>query len=80
MAFLHHIHTVPCHLKRDLFTTKDLDPRLNICKMLLHPTHRRVIGCASVLADPFSVDLLCKALLVMLQVVTEAFGAESSSG
>jgi len=89
MSFLPHIHTVPCHLEQDLFTTKDLDLRLNICKLLLHPTHRRAVRRAKeelsaqlpmCWQTPFSVDLLCKTLLVMLQVATEAFGAECSSG
>lgn len=89
MAFLPHIHTVPCHLEQDMITTKDLDSQLNICQLLLHPTYRRAIRRAKEELSAqlpmcwqtlLSVDFLCEALLVMLQVATEAFGAECSSG
>ena len=72
-----------------LLPPKNLNPRLNICKLLLHPTPRRPIWRAKHKLSfetpvgwqtPLRVDFLRHALLVMLQITAEAFGAECGPG
>lgn len=75
---IHPVHT--------LFLPKDLNPRLQRRKCLLHTSTRRTIGCPNNhlglqvpvrWQTPFRADLLGEAVfLVVLDITAEALGAE----